>query len=407
MALYGAYEGKRSKDKQERAQDEAINYAKDARHAASKQMGGGKIYGAAEEYFPGLVAPPTAYVEAKNKLNTAGADAMKHLQTAKNPKKLKYWQHQVARDQRQSDKMERTINPHQYLQQNNMEGSVAPVTNPPMGNPLPSTTAPLHGGVDPTTLAGSGVDMGMGANTGGAPVPTATDPAQPTPPPMSGGTTAPPPASGGTNGGQTDQTYTQNVNPRRAKREAKRERKMAKLHANDPTYTPNVDDSRSGQIYPGQEVMKHLNDLLQNPGRLESETYQRAQEQSNMGLNVAEAAGTARVMGAGADPRSGLGLVTQENALLNFGKERNEAARDYSIAQEDLRRRDIQQGQEDYMNMLQLIFGLQGKRSNTKAGGPNEAYNFNTAAGGSNAAIGESASQIGNALGNGQYGGGQ
>lgn len=420
MALYGAYEGKRTADKQKRAQDEAISYARSAREAAGRQLGGKKIWGAAEEYFPGLVAPPVAMVEARNKLNDLGTKAEGEIANAKNPKKLKYWQHTVKKTQRASDSLEHQLNPWGYLQQNNMAGSVPSAPqNPPMGAPLsgPIDTndagaqPPIHGGVDPTNLPGSGVDMGMGTNTSGGAPTGAVDPTTPaTPPPSSGvpGTpgagAAPPPA--GQNSGQSDQTYRQNQTPRQAKKAAKQQRKMDKLHKNDPTFTANNNDVRSGQIYPGQLVMQHLQDLLQNPGRLEDTTYQRAQEQSNEALNMAEAAGTARVMGAGVDPRSGIGQITQENALLNFGKERNEAARDYSIAQEDLRRRDIQQGMEDYTNFLNMIFGLQGKRSNAKSGGTNEAYNYNTAAGGSSAAMGQSASQIGNALGGINYGGG-
>jgi hypothetical protein len=109
-------------------------------------------------------------------------------------------------------------------------------------------------------------------------------------------------------------------------------------------------------------------DLLMNPGQLSPVAYQRAQEQANMGLNTALGAIEGGFAGRGLDPTSGMGQTLAQSAALSAGKQRSEAARDYSLAEESLRRQDVQQGIMNYMQFLNTVLGLAQARA-AAAGG--------------------------------------
>jgi hypothetical protein len=57
-----------------------------------------------------------------------------------------------------------------------------------------------------------------------------------------------------------------------------------------------------------------------------------------------------------------------QSAALSSAKQRSEAARDYSLAEEQLRRQDIQQGMANYLNFLSSVLGLSQARSAAAAG---------------------------------------
>jgi hypothetical protein len=105
---------------------------------------------------------------------------------------------------------------------------------------------------------------------------------------------------------------------------------------------------------------EHTLDYLMNPGQVSPVMYERAQEQANIGLNAAGNAGTTQLSGRGVDPGSPMGQLMSQSAGLNSQKIRNEAARDQSILEEQMRRQDIQAGIGNYMNFLTQIMQLMG-----------------------------------------------
>lgn len=127
----------------------------------------------------------------------------------------------------------------------------------------------------------------------------------------------------------------------------------------------------AGQEQPGnigQMVTDYTRQYLEDPGQLGSEAYERAQEQANQGLNTTLMGITGHLAQQGIDPNSPMGQAMTQAATLSAAKQRNEAARDYTMAQEALRREDIARATADYITMLQTIFGLQGQRAQAAAG---------------------------------------
>lgn len=118
----------------------------------------------------------------------------------------------------------------------------------------------------------------------------------------------------------------------------------------------------------GESVVQNLQGMAANPGQLSPVAYERAQEQAQQGSNQLQMATTGRLSGSGIDPGSVLGQALQQSAAATGAKLRNEAARDYTVAQEQLRRSDIQNSLNQYISMLNTIFGLQQQRS-AAAGG--------------------------------------
>jgi len=116
-----------------------------------------------------------------------------------------------------------------------------------------------------------------------------------------------------------------------------------------------------GANTPGNAVMQAIMSYFNNPGQMSPVTYERAQEQANIGENSAKSAATQGLTGRGIDPNSPMGAALASAASLGAGRQRNEAARDYSLAQEGLRRQDIQSAMASYFNVLNAIFGLAGQ----------------------------------------------
>jgi hypothetical protein len=112
-----------------------------------------------------------------------------------------------------------------------------------------------------------------------------------------------------------------------------------------------------------QAIMSYFN----NPGQMSPVTYERAQEQANIGEASAKSAATQGLTGRGIDPNSPMGAALASAASLGAGRQRNEAARDYSLAQEGLRRQDIQSAMASYFNVLNAIFGLAGQQTGAAA----------------------------------------
>jgi hypothetical protein len=216
---------------------------------------------------------------------------------------------------------------------------------------------------------------------------TATTPEQPSAAPLHGGiadttlgTTTPAPV-----GGATDKSIpspTQTAAP-------------SQPSTTQPTTRPQV--VSNANITPGGLVTSRLMDQLYNPGQLEDITYQRGQEAANRGLNVATAATQGQLTGLGIDPRSGIGQSAQASNVLNYGKEVNEITRDYSLAKEAMRRQDIQQGMDNYLNFLGTLFGIQ----RTRAGAAGEFQ-----AGAKAQTGGEGLSEAGQSVSGGGMGGG-
>ena len=130
----------------------------------------------------------------------------------------------------------------------------------------------------------------------------------------------------------------------------------------NPALAPATDTTGHANT-PGNAVMSAIMSYFNNPGEMSPVTYERAQEQANIGEASAKNAATTGLTGRGIDPNSPMGAALASAASLGAGRQRNEAARDYSLAQEGLRRQDIQAGMANYFNVLNTIFGLAGQQT--------------------------------------------
>jgi hypothetical protein len=110
--------------------------------------------------------------------------------------------------------------------------------------------------------------------------------------------------------------------------------------------------------------------LMMNPGAMNPAAYERAQEQANVGLATDVRGITGGLTGRGIDPNTGLGRGMLSSAVnRNLGK-RLDAARDYTMAQEQLFRGDIGMGMNQYLQMLQLLTNYQTGQASAAAGVP-------------------------------------
>jgi hypothetical protein len=144
------------------------------------------------------------------------------------------------------------------------------------------------------------------------------------------------------------------------------------------TFQPGAGAQPPGQVSVGQGVTNYLQQGINQPGQLSSVAYERDQEQANMGLNTALQGIAGQLATSGIDPSSPLGQSMVMAATLNAGQQRSEAARDYSLAQEALKREDLQQATQNYLSILSTIFGLQAQRAQAAAGTgftPAQAFN--------------------------------
>jgi hypothetical protein len=126
-------------------------------------------------------------------------------------------------------------------------------------------------------------------------------------------------------------------------------------------------------------ITGHMDDALTNPGQLSAVTFERAQEQANIGQQGASMAAGGELAGSGISSASPLYNAIQSSIGASAGIARGEAARDYSLAQEALKRDDIARETEKYLKILQTIFGLAGLQAQAAAGtGFSPAYAVNT-----------------------------
>lgn len=130
----------------------------------------------------------------------------------------------------------------------------------------------------------------------------------------------------------------------------------------------------------GQLTSYWTNQFLTNPGQLSPIAYQRQQEQANMALNNQTQQLQSGLAAGGIDINSPAGQAMMQATLLNHQGQRQEAARDYSLAQENLFRQDIGQGINNYMAMLNQVFARQAQKGGLVAGAP-MPYNANAGAG--------------------------
>jgi hypothetical protein len=125
----------------------------------------------------------------------------------------------------------------------------------------------------------------------------------------------------------------------------------------------------AGYGFPGQAYTGWMMDYFNNPGQLSAIPYERAQEQANQTLNTGSQAIQGGLTGQGVDPNSPMGQALQQSLTLGVGAQRQEAARDYSLAEEAMQREDVQRQMSNYLAALQTVFGLQQARAGTALGG--------------------------------------
>lgn len=114
-------------------------------------------------------------------------------------------------------------------------------------------------------------------------------------------------------------------------------------------------------------LWKNILNMLTNPGQTSTVGYERAQEQAEATRRGLSTLFSSRGAQAGIGGGGSMGLL-QLVAALNAGKLRNEAARDQTLMEEQLRRQDIQIGANLYNQILQSIFGLAAMRGSALAG---------------------------------------
>jgi len=120
---------------------------------------------------------------------------------------------------------------------------------------------------------------------------------------------------------------------------------------------------------PGEGIIQWINQFLQKPGEISSVGYERAQEQANLGERASLNQIGSGFLGQGVDPNSPMGQSLAQSATLNSQAQRNEAARDFTLAQEQQKRADIDQATQSFMAVLSQILGLQQARASAASGG--------------------------------------
>lgn len=119
----------------------------------------------------------------------------------------------------------------------------------------------------------------------------------------------------------------------------------------------------------GSQVVSQNQGLIANPGQLSSTTYERGQAAANKGEMMTQNA-ISGFAGKGIDLAStGVGAL-RESAALSGAHQRSDAARDYGLASETLRRTDIAAASDAYRQMLDQIFGMQKAQAAAIGGQP-------------------------------------
>lgn len=113
----------------------------------------------------------------------------------------------------------------------------------------------------------------------------------------------------------------------------------------------------------GEMAVQAGQNFLENPGQLDTTSYERTQEQINQGLQTNTQALMGALTGMGVDPRSGLGQTMLQSATRQSNIMRNEASRNLVQQEEALRRTDIQTGMTAYQNFLNQVFGIVGTQA--------------------------------------------
>lgn len=130
---------------------------------------------------------------------------------------------------------------------------------------------------------------------------------------------------------------------------------------------PQAIDANGAPIQTGASIgglaVGHVRNFLENPGQISSVGYERAQEQANQGLATGSRAVAGGLTASGIDPNTPMGQALMTAVAATAGKQRNEAARDYTLAEEAQRRADIGAATQTYINMLSTLFGYQGQQS--------------------------------------------
>lgn len=350
-SIIGGMFGKKGAKQQAKADALALQYAEMARARARQHLSQGGIFNASHDLFPGLLKNPnTGAYHARmpwgtkrmdmttpfgptGRLNAPGGTPMSVLQQLPAlPRRATGGPVQQNQPYLVGEKGPEVMVPQQ-------PGTVLP--NPVKPPQTPQTAM--------TQMApGSGLGGGGGAQEvppgggGGGGFPSA--PAAPAP----GGNT-----TGGAMAGATATPADQNVNP-------------------------------AYGLGPGELATGRMWDYLANPGQVSTTAYERAQEDANRNLNTSLTGIMGGLTGRGIDyGRGGMGQIMAQNAILNAGKQRNEASRDLSQLEETMRREDINTGVNQYLQFLSTVFGLQGSRANAELGAsfPSAGTNANPYAG--------------------------
>lgn len=342
-SVIGGAMNKSAAGEQAQAQQEGINMARQGRERAIKRLDDRHIWGAANWLFPGLLSMPYGPSMFGNYKSPYGGGGGFLTPTPEGASEFG-----TRKKQKKAIKRGELPNPSV------MGAPAADETQLPRQVPIPQ--GPQSFPITPAPTTTPPPSWGAGTNPPG--MPWNSGPTPPTGPQLGPGTTA----------GST---------------------------FNGPPGPPVA-------TTPGDLVMQHLLEYLKNPGQLSSIGYERAQENANQGLNTGTQMLLGRLSGMGIDPtRSGFGQALGQNVALNFGRERNEAARDYTLAQEQLRRADISTGIKAYQDFLQTVFGLQGARANAAQGGAYPTIqNPVDPSGGLGTSIGTSTGVLGNYLAN-------
>lgn len=169
----------------------------------------------------------------------------------------------------------------------------------------------------------------------------------------------------------------------------------------DPSVAPAPADAPATQtggfenqpVTANELMMDRMYEMLANPGQFSTADYERRQEDASAGYQSRVQDINAQAMAGGIDPGSGVAGSMMAGAARDEANLKSEAARDQELIEQQLRRADIAQGSQMFMQAMNYILQLQGSRASIASGQFANPQIVNTDMGGGIAQFGDLAGQ--------------
>lgn len=153
-------------------------------------------------------------------------------------------------------------------------------------------------------------------------------------------------------------------------KDAANQRLQMGMNAGSASNITNQLNSIFGSSPQGAALGNQLLQLLQHPGQLSPAAYERGQEQANQTTQAMQQAANVRLGASGWGANSGMNKAMQEAAAAQGGVLRNQANRDFTMLQEQLKRQDIQQASQAYLGLLNDLTNMANIQANAAAQWP-------------------------------------